>query len=288
MKRYFLFLAIFITMATVAQVIYIPYAASPQIDGTIGGSEWNNAGSTDISVMANTAIVHILFQHDSSNLYIAYLGNLQTSGTRFPEVLIDADYDKSAVWMSDDWWFHVSATDCEYMGAHSNYDSCMLVRPNWTAVPNFTGGPVVDTVEIAIPFATIGYDINSRDTLGLSFAVNDFIIWEYWPASADIDVPSSWGLAVFDLNTGLEEGLKPDDFVKIFPNPSTDGCFTMSSESPLNGQLLVRDLTGRKVMRKSVSASCIEVIDLTGEEAGMYVVSFVSKDRVMQKRVVVK
>ena len=274
MKRYFLFLGIFITMATMAQVIYIPYAAAPQIDGTIKGNEWINAGSTDISINANTAGIEVLFQHDNSNLYIAYLGNLQTAGFKFPEVLIDVNNHKSTVWMSDDWWFHVSATDCEYQGTHSNYDSCMLIRPNWTAAPNFHNGPVVDTVEIAIPFSTIGFNINTMDTMGISFAVNDFIIWEYWPVMADINNPSTWGHAVFGMTTGLREVQKQDAFVHLFPNPSTDGRFTLSSDHPMKGELVVYNVLGKVVLSKVLSGAKREVVDLGELEGGMYVVRF--------------
>jgi len=195
--------------------------------------------------------------HDSLHLYVAYMGNLASANVRFPEINVDVNYDRSLAWQADDWWFHVSATDCESQGEAGNYDNCQLVRPNWIGMPNFVnGGPTVDTVEIQIPFSTIQLDIQTVDTIGLAFNVsNTFNAWEYWPAGAEVNSPASWGKAVFESNpsTGLLEHVDLPS-LPFFPNPSNGEVFlslpTDAGEKEF--ELKVYDLGGQLLQQEKI------------------------------------
>jgi len=247
-KAYFVLLtAIIISVTSFGQsTICIPYGSTPTIDGSQSAGEWSDANTTLLSILGGTDDIEIYFKHDSLNLHLLFVGKLHSSFIRCPEVFLDINNDKGSTWQSDDWWFHVSATDCEYQGEHSNYANCELVRPNWTAANNFpsTAPPFADTIEIQIPFATVGIDINSGDTIGIAFDVtNTATLWEYWPTTADIDLPSTWANAVFcgsilDIDQGFE-----DHQFKIFPNPN-DGTFSIE----LNEAFMKDELPNLKLM----------------------------------------
>lgn len=246
-------------------VLLIPYANTPTIDGLNAPGEWDAAGLVEIPILNNSKKVEVRFMHDSANLHIAFWGNLESSNVRFPEVLLDINYDKSASWHSDDWWFHVSATDCEFQGQYGNYVNCQVERPNWKAEKNFSPGlPKTDTVEIQIPFGTLGIDIQNIDTIGIAFLVtNTASAWEYWPLTANRNVPSTWSNAIFNGN-GAVKTSEPDtrNLVLVFPNPTT-GVVNV----PAGSDVAVFDVAGRLMLKKSDT----DRFDISHLASGMYV-----------------
>lgn len=220
--------------AQAQSLIQIPYAPTPTIDGTISSNEWDESDAILLPIINETDHVTVRFMHDSTNLHFAFIGNLESTNTRFPEVLLDIENDKSSDWEMDDWWFHVSGTDCEYQGDHSNYDSCELVRHNWTGERNFLmTTPTTDTVEIQIPFSTIHLNLQQHDTIGIAFDVtNTFNSWEFWPTNTDMDEPSTWANAVF-LNKGNSNiQRKVARPLNIYPNPSSGNLRISTSNIP--------------------------------------------------------
>lgn len=276
-------------------ILYIPYGTTPTIDGSITTGEWDESDTVSISIMGGSREVLVLYKHDSLNLYLAYLGNLASSNIRFPEAMLDINHDQSVDWMSDDWWFHVSATDCESVGQPSNYDSCQLIRHNWTGVPNFVpAAPNVDTVEIQIPFNTINLDITIVDTIGIALDVsNTFSVWEYWPGTADVSSPATWGKAVFlhPAATSIQKPLRPNPLT-IAPNPN-QGTFSIAIPQSLQGremQIKVLDRFGKNVYvaqmgRQNSSATHAVSVKLPG---GIYVVEVRSGTAVFWGKVMVK
>ena len=102
----------------------IPFGSTPTIDGEIASGEWDDTESLVINpdgVVSSE--IHI--KHDGENLYVAFMGAFGSSFF-FPEILVDPDNSKATGWEQDDWWFHVSATDCESQSAPSVYDNCLL------------------------------------------------------------------------------------------------------------------------------------------------------------------
>lgn len=236
----------------------IPFGTTPVIDGIISQDEWSDADTLSIAILNQTKTVTVLCKHDGNNLHLAYLGNLESVNARFPEVLLDVNNDKSATWLQDDWWFHVSATDCEYQGQYGNFDSCQLVRPNWTAVPNMTpGAPLTDTIEVQIPFTTINLDTSTSDTIGISFLVtNTFSAFEHWPASANRNNPSTWANAVFAAQTtGISQAESLWPSFTIFPNPS-QGRFRLVFENEFIAETEIRIVNawGQTVFTEKINA----------------------------------
>ena len=258
------------------QTICIPYGAPSVIDGIISTGEWSDADSVQIAISASQ-VVTVKLKHDSLNLYLSYCKNLE-SAFRFPEVVMDINNDKSNTWMADDWWFHVSATDCEWNGAPSNFSNCLAVQPGWEAVPNMLSvPPYKDTIEIKIPFLKVGINLLMHDTIGLAFDVtNTSTIWNYWPSGSNINNPSTWANAVFcHATTGLNE-LNFKNHIKIFPNPS-GGKFTIQSLKKCE-KIEIFNVFGFLVYSSQINSDRFD-IDLSNESKGIYFCNLFSSEK---------
>ncbi|MBU0595253.1 hypothetical protein KJ567_01035, partial [Candidatus Bipolaricaulota bacterium] len=107
--------------------------------------------------------------------------------------------DKTTEWSVDDWWFHVSAQDCEAQGEYDVYTRCGRTRPLWSGKPNFAPDPdsvPLGAIEVRIPLSMVG--ILPGDVFGLALRV---LAWPsdtlgHWPAGAAIASPATWGEAV--------------------------------------------------------------------------------------------
>jgi hypothetical protein len=276
-------------------LIRIPFGSTPNIDGLISIAEWGDADSVSISIAGGTKKVGVLFKHDSTNLHIAYLGHLESSMIRFPELTLDVNNSKSIGWEADDWWFHVSATDCEYQGASDNYSNCQVVRPNWTAVPNITSGaPFTDTIEIQIPLSTVNIDIASIDTIGISFVVSNTIsIIEQWPASSNIGSPATWANAVFlpKATSSLIEAKKQSPIIDLFPNPSKGLVHLKVSEIKEPFDIKVVDVFGKVVFLQHYDGVLPHRdvrIDLGNERASVYMLQLVSEQGIHTQRLMIQ
>jgi hypothetical protein len=164
--------------------------------------------------------VMVKYKHDNANFYFVFLKNLE-SAMRMPEVVMDINNSKSATWQSDDWWFHVSGTDCESNGSPNNYSNCQPVQPGWEGVPNMSSGPpYTDTVEIRISFTKVGLTLPTHSVIGLAFDVtNTFSAWNFWPSGANINSPATWATAILCAPSWLHE-ISGNYGIHIYPNPS--------------------------------------------------------------------
>jgi|GEM_PF-2892593 len=190
------------------------------IDGHFSPGEWPKPFSEEL-LLRDGSKTEVYIEYDSTGLFLAFVNNLG-SKVRFPEVNLDIANNKANAFDQDDWWFHVSATDCEYQGMYGNYDSCQFVRPNWLAAPNFTRAQNPDTVEVYIPWTTLSYTLDESDTLGIGLvSTNTFSQWDLWPAQASEKDPSTWGNLVF-RGGGLGLSNAPSVQVEVYPNPFQD------------------------------------------------------------------
>ncbi|MEM9023659.1 MAG: FlgD immunoglobulin-like domain containing protein [Bacteroidota bacterium] len=235
-----------------SQVLTIPYTSQPPaIDGQLSLAEWDTTARVAIPGPGNDSVA-VYYAHDSTALYLAFLGRLESANARFPEAMLDLNHSRSNGWEADDWWFHVSATDCSSNGTPNDFSNCQLVQPDWEGVPNFDPGlPMTDTVEMRIPFATIGLDLAVTDTIGLALnTTNTFNAWDYWPATADVLSPATWGEAVFERPFVSSAHIRPFPALRLraHPNPFQDRVtirWWVENAGP--GTLDITDLTGRKV-----------------------------------------
>ena len=244
-----LVLIIMISLEVSAQYVNMRSGSPVVVDGIVSPMEWDDADSVLITISTGVEVT-VKFKHDGSNFNFAFMGNLESSNIRFPEILFDIDNDKSASW-TNDWWFHVSATDCESNTAANDYSNCNAVQPDWTAESNFnTGPPTTDTVEIQIPFAKVGFTSTQTDTIGIAFDVtNTFNAWNYWPSGATNSDPSTWGNAIVEFPVGIQE----DDVlnkISVYPNPVTES-FIVDFQSNFNSDpdLKILNILGEEIKK---------------------------------------
>lgn len=287
----------FLAIGAIAQsTLIIPCGTKPTMDGIVHPMEWADADTVYISIRNGMDSVGVLYKHDGANLHFAFLGNLQSTNTRFPEVMLDVGNDKTSAWEGDDWWFHVSATDCEYKGEHANYDSCETDRPNWIGIPNMNAGPprppYVDTIEIQIPLKTM--NIKTDDKFGIAFNVtNTFNSWEYWPAAANIDRPSTWATATLEVPCGpgnvSEIGVEMP--IEIYPNPSSSAITLVFANSGFQKlQVSISDVRGRTCFQNTflVESSQKELSIEQHLPPGMYVVKTQSESTWGTRRLLIE
>lgn len=178
-----------------AQEIVIPYdTTTTRIDGVMSPGEWTTA----IKIVFHAdKDVNVYVKHDSTALYFAFSGKLETHHHLYPEVLIDPAFRHTDTWAKGMWWFHVSATDCEHNGAYGRYNSCAEIQPGWKAEPNFGGRYYADDVEIKIPFRKIDFNPETQDSIGLALILtNTATLWATWPSKGDREMPSTWSKAI--------------------------------------------------------------------------------------------
>jgi hypothetical protein len=283
-------IAAFDPAAGFSQNLLIPKGHTPTIDGIYHSSEWSDANSIYIPINA-TDSTEVQFKHDSNQLYFAFVGYLQSGNYNCPELLFDADNDGGNSFQPDDWWFHVSATDCEYQGQYGNYNNCQLVRNNWLAAPNFSASGSVDTVEISIPFQTIGLMVS--DTIGIGFVLNNFVTFKQYPSTVDHQNPSTWQSAVVSpmLITGLAVNASEQKQLKVYPNPSFGKLqLELGEELSMEAEISLRDITGKEVWRKPAhwTGDGAKELDLSFCEPGIYFLSLRDKDKMLSRKVVIQ
>lgn len=268
-----------------AQGITIPYNTAPvTIDGIMNVNEWDKTGRVAIPVSA-TDSVNVYYKHDMTALYFAFTGKLESANALFPEVLIDPQHAKGNAWTNGQWWFHVSATDCENNGGYGVYNNCKAVQPDWEGANNFvTGAPYTDTVEIKIPFSKINFNPATQNEMGIAFMVtNTATTFKLWPATADKSVPDTWsGAVISKFPVGITETHEAKN-IKIYPNPSVT---SLSIEGIDKGhEVRLTDITGRVVMQQHYTGGPLNIAALL---PGTYLVQVYNNGVLLAKQTIQK
>lgn len=250
-----------------SQSICIPNGSTPSIDGIVQTNEWSDADSVMIGA-DGVYDTQVKYKHDGSSLYISYNSyqGLLVPGTGFPEIYFDIENDDSEDWNLDDWWFHVSATDCESLGAEQVYDACEEDHDDWAAEPNFNMTIEVNFVEIEIPFSKLG--VGTASSFGICFSgTANFMSWNSWPSSADRSTPATWATATIcdsALNTEEESG----ENVMLYPNPAKNAISIKGLPDNVY-DAEIRSVAGNKVYSTKIGPDDWSA-DLTSLSRGMY------------------
>ena len=140
---------IFSSSTVCAQEYLFPsYSDQITVDGDVQAMEWQSR--TRVPVVRGSDATFFSLAFDSSKLYVLAQYNLG-SMNHFPEILIDGNNSKSSSWESmDDFWFHVSATDCHSDSTADDYSLCDTLHSTWAGEPNWGVGPVPNEVEFEI------------------------------------------------------------------------------------------------------------------------------------------
>jgi hypothetical protein len=217
------------------------------MDGIAYGLEYQNVDTIDIFNNSGDS-TEFRIMYDLDNLYIAAIGNLESKNL-FPEVLISSKWDNSTSWESgEDWFFHVSATDCESSVQYGDFNNCDTVQPDWIGIPNFEPGqPFTEVVEIAIPFSKIGYQLSSSDTIAICLmTTNTFNQFNYFPKQSSYNNPTTWAKLVLESagtsNTELNYRSKK---IFLYPNPAEN--LISLSNFEVNTKYFITDILGREI-----------------------------------------
>jgi len=178
------------------QILVRPGTA-PNLDGRVELAEWCDASGIRFCVRDDLE-VQVLFKHDAAFLYFAFVYGESSAGALvMPEIAVDAALNRGTAWAADDWWFHVSATDCEAKGLFGIYTACALDHGDWSGVPNFSRSKnpsPINQFEIRIPLAKLGVSVG--DSMGIAFCVLDQTERRStWPFEAAFDSPATWAHA---------------------------------------------------------------------------------------------
>jgi len=254
-----------------AQNVITPWWGSIFAEGNFTPGEWDQAPRVDVQTASgNTCQVAVAV--DSWGVFFGFMGHLESDFV-FPEVLLDTEHDRSAVWNADDQWFHVSATGCHHAGAYGVYDDCSPLPEDWSGHPNFSpGAPSTDSVEIAIPWWYLGIEPMAGDTIGLGLVLtNTASSWNLWPAGASRQDPSTWGHLVFPVATAMREN-DLDALVQLWPNPTVEPAFlAWKGDDPADVRLI--DALGQLVWSQSVKGNTQIALPFTDLPSGPYTVS---------------
>lgn len=256
---------------------------SIQIDGQLNEQSWAFADPVWIVNGGDSIKVRTLY--NNTNLYFAFTGKLESANALFPEILIDADNQRAATWQTNDWWFHVSATDCENKGAYGVYNNCMLVQPGWRGVPNFSPGmPMTDTVEIAIPLSKLETTIQAGNTINISVLVtNTFSIYRHWPATADRNNPSTWGTLSFVFQTGLQAIEPENPLFRVVHNQGNELRLLFPSSAKQSVTLM--DYSGRIV--QTIPKTSSDLVTFHHVKHGIYLIKTETGPNVYFSKIVV-
>ncbi len=256
---------------------------SIQIDGQLNEQSW--AFADPVWIVNGSDSIKIRTLYNNANLYFAFTGKLESANALFPEILIDADNQRAATWQTNDWWFHVSATDCENKGAYGVYNNCLLVQPGWRGVPNFSPGmPMTDTVEIAIPLSKLETTIQAGNTMNISVLVtNTFSIYRHWPATADRNNPSTWGTLSFVFQTGLQPVQQEKLPFRVIHNQGNELRLLFPSSAPQSAILM--DYSGRII--KTATETNSNFITLKHLQPGIYLMKTETGSKAYFSKIVV-
>jgi hypothetical protein len=187
-----------ITAPFASERLVIPQGAAPDLNGEVRKGEWDDAAVIKFSVESKVT-VQVRLKHDRTDLYLMFRfeGN-HDRALVFPELLVDPRDDKSPKWTPDDWWLHVSGTDCEARGTFSDYSNCKADHPDWRGVPNYElseSPPPVEEIEMQVALAKLG--VEGGQAFGMSVTV-EYVpdIRASWPPGAELGSPSTWATVI--------------------------------------------------------------------------------------------
>lgn len=263
-----------------SEQIIIPQGKTISVDGKFATGEWDDAGDILLNLKAGPSI-KIYYKHDAKNLYLAYCSNLlSTNNVRCPEVLLDINNDKSSAWLGDDWWFHVSATDCYSKGKYGDYTTCKAVQPDWEA-NNMTDPGFSDTVEVIIPFATMGVEPAGTVDIGICFVGTDTQVeWEYWPAGANKSNPSGWANASIEFNSTVIDNPETNSFT-VSPNPAADVIYISGNEE--TSKICIYSPDGIRLSESTGNMT----IDIRDMPVGVYLISKSGVNGIQNKKLII-
>lgn len=163
------------------------------IDGKLGVDEWQGAHSVSIQRSSNWKIT-IYTQYNDEYLFIAFKNLISPEGLRvIPEILITTYLTTNNYWNQNNYWFHASYSNCSSNGVYYLWDDCATNHSDWQA-NIFPYQNENNNVEFKISWSKLQIRPKADLKLGIAFKLSDALDkLSYWPESATISNPTTWG-----------------------------------------------------------------------------------------------
>ena len=166
---------------------------TPTIDGIIQESEWKDAKEILINVIANQNVT-VLVKYDAKNLFVAFINLTNANKIRLnPELLIHTEVENLG-WNENCYWFHSSYGNCAAIGQYYYWEDCTTNPIGWKA-NTFPFKNENNNMEFKISFSKLNITPTKGKQLKIAFKLSDPLEQHaYWPETATIANPLSWGL----------------------------------------------------------------------------------------------
>jgi hypothetical protein len=189
----------------------------PILDGKDLENEWLDASSFNFKL--SDLDYNIKLKHNSDSLFVMFSGAMgsRNNGFFFPELLFDMGFEKANQYDINDFWFHVSATDCFDKGVYGSFSNCDTDGTMWRANPNWTMELLPDTVEFAISLEMLfDGDAKFNELFGFTFGLsNTQFYWEFLEDAQETN-PSTWQSAILEKKTNNLPILKENTIYDVF------------------------------------------------------------------------
>jgi hypothetical protein len=184
---------------------HIPDGHVAVCDGKLSPGEWDDAASALIVVRPDWRI-RVRFKHDDQNMYFLFEQVKHRKERLYPEIFLDPHNSRSDQWEKGQWWLHISYNLCEGNGEPNVYNKngvfqCAHQKDGWEG----NNPPKEDTeaIEVRVSFSKLGIQPTPGLRLGLALALTNATgdsiqKWFFWPATAKVAAPRSWGNVVLD------------------------------------------------------------------------------------------
>lgn len=174
----------------------IPKATMPCVIDGVLGEEWKDATKFLIKGLTDPE-TEVFVKYDAEYLYIAFQNLITNENMRYnPEVLINTNINNTE-WNENSFWFHSSYSNCWAVGGYYIWEDCSMNPAGWEAntLPFKNEN---NNIEFKISFSKLKMTPIKGEQLKVAFKLSNALEQKlYWPESATISDPSTWGVLKF-------------------------------------------------------------------------------------------
>lgn len=163
------------------------------------------------------------------------------------EIYIDGNNDKATSYDANDFQFVIRYDASSILEGHDKAVTGIAAKSNTTSNGY--------TIEVSIPWSTIGVTPSSDKILGMDFHVNDSDVSlrdgkVTWFATEDVSYsdPSAFGIARLEADVITSSINKKEEGFQVFPNPFAK-AFKIQKQGEF--QVIVMDINGRELLKTS-------------------------------------
>lgn len=261
-------------------IIIVKEGTGITVDGIIEANEWTDADSLILEIETDW-VSKVYYKYDGSHLLFAFTNLEQISGNPHS---VDLLFDKfnNPFYLDnmddDDVWIHASFGDCEAVGTYYDWNTCSESKPDWLAnnLPFSNGN---DNIEFEINISKLDNLIG--DTLGFTMVLTGNVD-TYWPESASLDYPISWGKLLIESNATTIKANTSSLAPLVSPNP-VQGVIYIDNNA--NTEYKIFDIVGTLVTEGITNSGEVDISNL---EKGTYIVNLFVNNKMTSAKFIVE